>query len=148
MNGTRIPVSGALLYSPSGPAAVDLLRNKAGAVFRRILARGGYTWADGEPQAISRFRQALTTALGGLAPGEFAQAPRPKTLRLSSCSDLVTRDKERPLRHDSERIGRLAGYRPRALPIPKLNPFGRNILVQGKGQNSGQLQEGTLRRLA
>lgn len=87
---------------------MELYKNKKGSVPKNTLIRGGYIRANGEFQSIARLRQAFNTALSGLPTQEFIEAYEPKTLRLSTHPDLVTYNKEKLLRHDNEKIRRLA----------------------------------------
>ncbi|HEX77106.1 MAG TPA: hypothetical protein G4O03_01645 [Dehalococcoidia bacterium] len=107
INETRVPIGDAA-FTLFLRLVVELKKNKKGSVSKSTLIRGGYIKADGEFQAIARLRQAFNAALGWLAPQEFIEAPKPKTLRLSTHPDLVTYDKEKLLRHSNEKIRRLA----------------------------------------
>jgi hypothetical protein len=111
INGTRVPIGDAA-FTLFLRLVVELKQNRMGTVPKSTLTRGGYLKADGEFQAINRLRQAFNTALGGLAPQEFIEVPRAKTLRLSTHPDLVTYDKEKLLRHSNEKIRRLAARLP------------------------------------
>jgi hypothetical protein len=104
---TRVPIGDAP-FALFLRLVVELKKNRMGTVPKSTLFSRRSVKADGEFQAIARLRQAFQTALGGLAPELFIEVLKPKTLRLSTHPDIVTYDKDKLLRHDNEKIRRLA----------------------------------------
>ncbi len=111
VNGMRV-IIGDVPFALFLRLAVELFRNKKGAVPKSTLIRGGYIRADGEFQAIARLRQAFTTALDSFRPEELIESCEHRSLRLSIDPSLIEYSRNGLLLHRNKRIRRLAARLP------------------------------------